>query len=230
MGKKLVILSGPSCVGKGTLRSALRRLHPEIRYAEPVLCHSRRPRLKRTTNTYEIHGVDYYFLPRGIFQLLDPRRFLTIKIRSEYQALDLAQIEYLFEEFDMVVTEAYPSLARLLTDWAKGRRGEPVFAVTSVFLSPLSQGEVESASRAQGISAEEVVYQVMMKKIARRREDALERMEERARSAFWEIQQSVHYDHCIVSHAGEDDLMAWKDPLSSEAQRALDEFVQIILK
>jgi len=230
MGKKLVILSGPSCVGKGTLRSALRRLHPEVHYAEPVLCHSRRPRLKRTTNTYEIHGVDYYFLPRGLFQLLDPQRFLTIKIRSEYQALDLAQIEYLFESFNLVITEAYPTLAKLLLDWSNARRIEPAFAVTSVFITPLSQEEIESASRAHGTSAEEVVYQVMMKKLARRREDPLERMEERARSAFWEIQQSVHYDHCIVSHAGEDDLMAWKDPLSSEAQRVLDEFVQIVLK
>lgn len=219
MKKKLVILSGPSCVGKGPLRAALRRYHPEIPFAEPINCHSRRPRLKKASGQYEIHGIDYYFLPRGIFSQLNPERFLTFEIRSEYQALDLVQIEDLLKKHSIVLIEAYPPIALKLKEWAAYKWAPQEVKIILVFLSPVSLNDAIS---------EQSVYELMLGKLVRRGEDAPEKIEERARSAFWEIRQAVFYDHIIVNSIGEDDVCGWRAPLSEEAKRTLEEFVNII--
>ena len=58
---RLVILSGPSCVGKSPLRMALARLYPELwsGLERLVLFNSRTPR------PGERDGVDYHFRTRA---------------------------------------------------------------------------------------------------------------------------------------------------------------------
>lgn len=227
MAKKLVILSGPSCVGKGPLRDALKKHHPEIKFAEPILCHSRTPRFSNRTGSYEVHGRDYYFLPRGLFEQLDPRYFLTVKIRTEYQAIDLVHLMYLFETHDLVLIEAYTTLTGELIQWAKKQK-EIELDIKTVFLTPLSNAEIEERARKEKTTPEQIVYEVMKGKLLRRNEDPPDKIEVRAKCAFWEIQQAKDYDHIIVNHAGEDDLEQWRDPLGPEASRVLAEFVQIL--
>ena len=226
--KKLVVLSGPSCVGKGPLRAALKRHHPEIQYAEPLLCHSRIPRLKKNTNTYEIHGVDYYFLPRGILEQLDRTRFAVANIRSEIQALDLIQLRRLFKDHDVVLVEAYPTLAKMIIKWASQQEKKDI-RIRSVFLLPLAGEEIQEMAKREKQSPEEVVYHVMKEKLARRGEDSPESIETRAASAFREMQYASDYTDRIVNHAGEDDIEAWTDPLSPEAQRVLEEFTRVFI-
>ena len=57
---RLVILSGPSCVGKSPLRHALAKFYPEVwgRLQKLVLFNSRAPR------PGEREGVDYHFRSR----------------------------------------------------------------------------------------------------------------------------------------------------------------------
>jgi len=57
---RLVILSGPSCVGKSPLEKALGRFFPELRQRlqKLVLYNSRAPR------PGEMDGKDYYFRTR----------------------------------------------------------------------------------------------------------------------------------------------------------------------
>ncbi|MBN1902378.1 hypothetical protein JW926_13720 [Candidatus Sumerlaeota bacterium] len=227
--KKLVILSGPSCTGKGPLRSAIRKYYPELKYAEPVICHSRPPRLKRSTQTYEIHGKDYYFLPRSLFEQMNPEHFLVVQIRTEYQAIDLSQILYLFQDHNLVLIEAYPTLAKSLVEWALKQNNPPIM-VETVFLTPLSFGEIADLSEKTGKSPETVVFEIMKEKLIRRGEDPLEKIQERAKWAYWEMQHARDYSHIIVNHAGEDNLEAWSDPLSDEAKRVLHEFVQILIR
>jgi guanylate kinase len=227
MAKKLVILSGPSCVGKGPLRAALKRCHPEITFGEPILCHSRTPRFSRRTGSYEVHGKDYYFLPRGLFEQMDPRYFLTVKIRTEYQAIDLVQLEYILETNDLVLIEAYTTLAGELIQWAKKQK-EIELNIKTVFLTPLSNAEIEERAGKEKSTPEQIVYEVMKGKLLRRNEDPPDKIEVRAKCAYWEIQQSGDYDFHIVNHAGEDDLDEWGDPPGPEASRVLAEFVQIL--
>ena len=58
---RLVILSGPSCVGKSSLFACLRKFYPELRsqFHRLVLVNSRDPR------PGEIDGVDYHLRARA---------------------------------------------------------------------------------------------------------------------------------------------------------------------
>lgn len=225
MGKKLVILSGPSCVGKGPLREALRRHYPDLDYAEPVLCHSRPPRFKKQSQRWEIHGADYYFLPRGMFATLDRRNFIVVKIRTQYQAVDLRQLKQLFEEYDTVLTEAHPPLALKLMDWTNDQSD---IKSVGVFLKPLSDEEIKKGAEGEGVSQEEFLYRTMREKIERRGEDAPSKIEGRARGAWEEIKYAEQYDHVIINHAGEDAREEWSDPLGPEAKRVMEELAEIL--
>ena len=58
---RFVMLSGPSCVGKGPLYSVLKKFYPELAgpLQQIVLSNDRDPR------PGEHEGVDYYFRPRA---------------------------------------------------------------------------------------------------------------------------------------------------------------------
>jgi guanylate kinase len=60
MTGRLIVLTGPSGVGKGTLLKALLTRHPEL-----YLSISATTRLPRAG---EVNGVDYYFYPRDQFE------------------------------------------------------------------------------------------------------------------------------------------------------------------
>ena len=67
--RRLVILSGPSCVGKSPLANALRRFHPDLsaKLQPIVLYNSRFPR------PGERDGEDYHFRAREQIELLRDR-------------------------------------------------------------------------------------------------------------------------------------------------------------
>ena len=60
MTGRLIVLTGPSGVGKGTLLKALLEKHPEL-----YLSTSATTRLPRGG---EVDGIDYYFYPRDRFE------------------------------------------------------------------------------------------------------------------------------------------------------------------
>lgn len=226
--KKLVILSGPSCVGKGPLRQALARFHPEIRYAETVICNSRNPRLKKS-GSYEVHGKDYYFLPRGIFYQLDPDRFIIGNVRSDIQAIDMDEVRDLLKMNDLVLIEAYHTLGQAVMEWAE-RQTDLDFSVISVMLVPLSEKEIKAESCRKGIDFRGVIYETMKDKLTRRGEDSPAKIEERALSAYDELLAAEKYTDCIVNRAGEDARDEWfGDTLGKEALRVLEEFVSILM-
>lgn len=59
---RLIVLTGPSGVGKGTLMQALLKRHPELYYSVSVTTRSPRPG--------EIDGKNYYFISRSKFEQL----------------------------------------------------------------------------------------------------------------------------------------------------------------
>jgi guanylate kinase len=58
----LVVVSGPSGVGKSTIVAELARRHPQV---VPIVTATTRPR-----RNGEVHGVDYHFMDRGAFNAL----------------------------------------------------------------------------------------------------------------------------------------------------------------
>src|ERR1700756_2663481 len=89
---RLVILSGPSCVGKSPLDKSLGKFYPELRnqFHRLVLVNSRDPR------PGEIDGVDYHFRTRAQVEgLRADSRYAVLEVRTDLQALNVEELESL---------------------------------------------------------------------------------------------------------------------------------------
>ena len=220
---RLVILSGPSCVGKSPLDRALARFHPELhrRLQKLVLYNSRAPRLG------EKDGVDYHFRTRAQIEAMRPEeRFAMLDVRGDLQALDLPELAVLLEHGDAFF-EGNPFVGRLL-------QTHPLMAKVqrlSVFLAPLSKDEILFLKDpARSLSLPDLITDVMRRKLLRRTRRQkgelslkdLENIERRAGSAFQELQEAVHFEWVIPNHDGEDsdNWEAFYYPLG-DARRAL---------
>ena len=132
---RLIILSGPSCVGKSPLRTALATFYPErwARLHTLVLFNSRAPR------PGERDGVDYHFRSRtDIEDLRSQGHYAVLEVRGDLQALDLEELKTLLGRGDAFF-EGNPFVGRLL-------QTHPLLADVdqlSIFLSPLSKAEIE---------------------------------------------------------------------------------------
>ena len=83
---RLIIITGPSCIGKSPLDLALKRFYPEIRnFLQPlVLWNSRDPR------PGEVDGQQYHFRPANMINgLNDDPNFVVMEVRGDMQALDI---------------------------------------------------------------------------------------------------------------------------------------------
>jgi len=203
---RLVMLTGPSCVGKGPLHRALKRFYPdqERRLQKLVLYNSRSPR------PGEQDGLDYHFRPReDIEALRDQDGYIVLDVRGDLQGLDVANLRQILEgEYDAFF-EGNPFVplellsSPLLADVSK----------LSAFLSPLSRAEIEYLREsARGIPLPAFVTDVMRRKLLRRTQKQkgilslrdLENVERRASSAYREMQLAWHFDYVIPNHDGED--------------------------
>jgi guanylate kinase len=187
--KRFVVLSGPSCVGKGPLQKAVERFYPDLLKAKPILCHSRTPRIG------EIHAKDFYFLPPALIaSLKNDINFAVTKVRSDWQAIDLLQIEDLLKGNDVIFAEVFHTFGDLLYDQIKNRK----FCLYSIFLLPTTPDK----------NANEIVS-IMKEKLIRRGTDKEPKLSERALSSIVEIENSNKYTHRIVNEIGEEDIEQW---------------------
>jgi guanylate kinase len=227
---RLVVLSGPSCVGKSPLDRALARLYPELhrRLQKLVLFNSRDPR------PGERDGVDYHFRTRTQIEAMrSEKRYAVLDVRGDLQALDLLELTALLERGDAFF-EGNPFVGRLLQTHpalAQARR-------LSVFLAPLSEDEILFLKDpARNLSLPDLVTDVMRRKLLRRTRRQkgelslkdLENIERRASSAFRELQEAAHFQWVIPNHDGEDsdNWEAFYYPLG-DARRALLAFLDLL--
>jgi len=228
---RFVMLSGPSCVGKGPLHSALKRFYPHLeqKLEKLVLFNSRAPR------PGEQDGVDYHFRPRQEIEALRGREgYIVLDVRGDLQALGIKNLKEVlsgdkdafFEGNPFVSTEAKKS--PLLSD----------VPMLSVFLSPLSKDEILFLrDPARRVSLPDFVTDVMRRKLLRRTQRQkgllslkdLENIERRASSAYREMQLAWHFDYVIPNHDGEDseNWNAFYYPIS-DAWKALLAFATIL--
>jgi guanylate kinase len=201
---RLVILSGPSGIGKSPLAKALGRLHPEL-YAklQPIVLHNSRP-----PRPGERDGEDYHFRSRTQIEALREReRYVVMEVRGDLQALDLEDLAGLLARGDAFF-EGNPFIARTLKTHARLHDVERL----SVFLSPLSQAEIRFLRDQPGTSLADLVTDVMRRKLLRRTRRQkgelsladLQEVERRAGSAYQELKEAHHFAHVIPNHDGED--------------------------
>ena len=203
---RLVLLSGPSCVGKGPLVAALRRHHPEL--AAPlvplVLYNSRAPR------PGEADGVDYHFRPRPeVEELADRDEFVACDVRGDYQALELASVDRILEAGDDAFFEGNPFIPAMLGEAGVLDR----YPSLTVFLSPLSRNELTYLQHPdRQVDVGTFLTDVMRRKLLRRTtrqkthlsQPDLANIEKRAASAIVELGYAHRFDHVLPNHDGED--------------------------
>lgn len=202
---RLVVLSGPSCVGKSPLAKALRKFYPEWsnRLQRLVLFNSRNPR------PGERDGTDYHFRTRSqIEELRQNSRYAVLDVRGDLQALDLEELHSLLSRGD-VFFEGNPFVGLTLLTHPRLKEVDRL----AIFLSPLSKEEISYLKVPErNISLKEFVTDIMRRKLLRRtrRQNGelsakdLQNIERRAVSAYSEMQLAWRFDHVIPNHDGED--------------------------
>lgn len=230
LSRRLVILSGPSCVGKSPLDKALAKFHPELRQAlrKLVLYNSRAPR------PGEVEGIDYHFRTRTQVEALRAKsHFAVLDVRGDLQALDVEELRDALAVSNPFF-EGNPFVGRaLLTN--------PALAGIhrlSIFLSPISKEEVIYFKAPEhNASLSDLVTDIMRRKLLRRtrRQKSelsakdLENIETRAASAYRELKEAWHFDYVIPNHDGEDsdNWEAFYYPIG-DARKALSAFAGIL--
>ena len=231
MNKLLIILSGPSSVGKTPLLKAVRRLRPDLGMAMPVLYSSRKPR------PIEQEGIDYYFRHEDEIGSLPPDRFIIGRARSVLQAVDLQQIAELFERETRIVLEIYPTIGRLFLDHPSVQRWSADFRLRTVFISPLTEEEIQAVQMQMKFeSPQEATAAVMLPKLIRRSQQQgkilsareVADLQLRAGRAYDEILMGKAYEIGIVNHDGEDSPHWHYSPPIGDAGKTLKRFIQIL--
>jgi guanylate kinase len=224
---RFIILSGPSCVGKGPLHSAFSKFYPEsaasLRKLVLYNCRSPRPG--------EIDGKDYWFRSREEIETFRKREnFIVLDVRGDLQAVDLTDLDRGSAAGDFFF-EGNPFVGRRLQE-ALPTRVNPL----TVFLSPLSREEIVFL-KSHDVSLPEFLTDVMRRKLLRRTQRQngilslkdLENIERRAASAYTELKEAWHFDHIIPNHDGEDseNWDAFYYPVS-DARKTLLAFADLI--
>ncbi len=140
---KLIVLTGPSGVGKGTLMRSLLARHPELYYSVSATTRSPRPG--------EIDGKDYYFISRSKFeQLMAAGEFLEwAEFAGNYYGTPREPVINQICSGKLVVLEIELEGARQI------RRSFP--EALSIFILPPSFSELEKRIRTRGQDSEEAI-------------------------------------------------------------------------
>ncbi|TAJ07927.1 hypothetical protein DMA11_21895 [Marinilabiliaceae bacterium JC017] len=229
---RLIILTGPSGVGKSPLQKAIKRLFPELHQnlVPLVLYNSRPPR------PGEQDGIDYHFRTRGEIEALRAKdNYVVMDVRGDLQALDLNVLLTHLKDNE-VFFEGNPFIGKVLLMHPGLSRIEKL----PVFMSPLSQEEIISLKDPSNhISLTSLVTDVMRRKLLRRTKKQkgvlslkdLENIEQRAASAFGELQTAYLFDYIIPNHDGEDSEHwdAFYYPIG-DARKALLAFAALLKK
>ncbi len=202
---RLIILTGPSCIGKSPLNKALKRFYPDIleNMQKLVLFNDRSPR------PGEMEGIDYYFRKKEEIEAfrLDGS-YLVMGVRGDLQALNLKELSALLKK-NNVFFEGNPYVAEILTTHPQLKD----YPKLSVFLSPLSKEEITYfIDPLRNIRLADFITEIMRRKQVRRKTKQkvelsildLDDIETRASSAYREMKMAWQFDYVIPNHDGED--------------------------
>jgi guanylate kinase len=202
---KLIILTGPSCIGKTPLEKALTKFYPDIRNTlyKLVLFNDRAPR------PGEKDGLDYHFRTTEYLKSLGNKTdYLLMDVRGDLQALYLGQLKEILLK-GHAFFEGNPYIAEALLNHEKIRE----FPKLSLFLSPLSKEEIlELKEPEKQIDLPILLSEIMRRKQLRRKTkqktevslNDLDDIEKRVTSVYRELSMAWQFDYIIPNHDGED--------------------------
>jgi guanylate kinase len=227
---RLILLCGPSGIGKTPLEHALQILDPELseNLQRLIVYNNRLPR------PGEADGVDYYFRTNETLESMrKDKNFIVTKARGDLQAVDIKKLQDDLSKGD-ILYEGNTLMARALQ---LHEHLEDVNRL-SVFLSPLSKAEIDFFKEPEHhISLKQIVTEIMRRKLLDRNRAEknvlslfeLNNIELRAHEAYDELKMAHHFDWIIPNHDGEnsDNWSAFFYPIG-EARKVTDEFANLL--
>ncbi len=140
---KLIVLTGPSGVGKGTLLRSLLQRHPDLYLSISVTTRSPRPG--------EVNGQHYYFVSRSEFERMVAQGELLewAEFAGNYYGTPRAQVEERVQRGEWVILEIELQGARQI------RQTFP--EALRIFILPPSLPELEFRIRNRGQDTEDAI-------------------------------------------------------------------------
>lgn len=146
----LIVLSGPSGVGKATVRKALFK-SPDHKFTYSVSMTTRKPR------EGEVDGQDYYFISEEEFlQRIKEGRFLEYaKFVGNYYGTPMEQVQQMIDQGDEVVLEIEVEGAMQV----KAKMPDAVL----VFIAPPTYGALKTRLLGRGTETEDIIMERISK-------------------------------------------------------------------
>ena len=146
----LVVLSGPSGVGKATVRKALFK-SPDHKFTYSVSMTTRKPR------EGEIEGQDYFFVSEEEFlQRIKDGRFLEYaKFVGNYYGTPIEQVQQMMDQGDEVVLEIEVEGAMQV----KAKMPDAVL----IFIAPPTYGALKTRLLGRGTETEDIIMERISK-------------------------------------------------------------------
>ena len=185
MKGNLIIISGPSGVGKSTIRKRIIKDFDNFKYS--VSLTTRKPRIDEETNAEEENGKEYYFVTPEIFkENIKNNNFL------EYQEVYKDTFYGTLKKDVMnLIDNGINVILEIDVDGALNIKKE-YNNTTLIFIKPSSLEELENRLR-------------------NRNNDSSKKIEERLEKAKYEINKSKYYDYVITSTNKEEDYKKIKN-------------------
>ena len=140
---KLIVLTGPSGVGKGTLMNEILQRYPELHYSVSATTRSPRPG--------EVNGKNYYFISRNQFE----------ELVTQGEFLEWAEFAGNCYGTPREAVLNYIQLGKLVLleiELAGARQIRHTFpSALSIFILPPSFAELENRIRGRGQDSEEAI-------------------------------------------------------------------------
>ena len=140
---KLIVITGPSGVGKGTLVKLLLQRHPQLRVSTSATTREPRPG--------ETDGIEYYFLSQKDFEtaILNHELLEWAEYAGNYYGTPKAQVAEQIEQGNYILLEIELAGARAIAD---------IFpAARRMFILPPSIEELETRIRDRGTNSEDSI-------------------------------------------------------------------------
>jgi guanylate kinase len=140
---KLIVFTGPSGVGKGTLLKSLVSTHPELYLSTSATT--------RSPREGEVDGVDYYFYPRDRFEeMIRSGELLEwAEFAGNYYGTPIAPVRESIAEGKSIILEIELEGARQIAK---------IFpAAVKIFILPPNIEELEARIRGRGTDPEDAI-------------------------------------------------------------------------
>lgn len=185
MKGNLIIISGPSGVGKSTIRKRIIKEFDNFKYS--VSLTTRKPRIDEETNAEEENGKEYYFVTPEIFkENIKNNNFL------EYQEVYKDTFYGTLKKDVMnLIDNGINVILEIDVDGALNIKKE-YNDTTLIFIKPSSLEELKNRLR-------------------NRNSDSSKKIEERLEKAKYEINKNKYYDYVITSTNKEEDYKKIKN-------------------